>query len=163
MSRRLQVPDEIGKAVHEFLYYRDVETKAAPVKNKARDFIKGWLTLKNAVGKFVNGREDENGHRYYDLPEPLTIGEATYVAIQAQRKTSSSIDLDKTEELLKSKGGSAYDIVFKPVVERRFDEDALFALNQRGVITDEELDSLEVISTSYSLVPVKGDTVQDDE
>lgn len=155
--RRLPPPTDLGRAAHEFLYNRSVEAQATPLKNTARDLIKGWLTLKDQLGRFANGRVDENGHRYLDFDQPLTIGGETYTGIQAQRKTSAAIDLEKTEALLREKGGDAlYDVVFKREVIRTFDEDELFLLHQKGVISDEELDALETESESYSLVPVKG-------
>jgi hypothetical protein len=157
LTRRLSgPPTDLGKAAHEFLFYRDTEAKATPIKNAARDLIKGWLTLKDQLGRFPNGRVDENGHRYLDFDQPLVIGDVTYTGIQAQRKTSASIDLEAAEKLLREKGGEAlYDVVFKRQVVREFDEDELFVLHQQGVLTDDELDSLETETESYALVPVK--------
>lgn len=156
MARRAPTPpDDLTRAAHEFLHFRSVEAQATATKNKARDLLKGWLIMKNQ-GKMLNGRVDENGHRFYDFEQPLTIGEVTYTGIQAQRKTSSSIDLEATEKLLREKGGEKlYDLVFKRVVTREFSEDELFLLNQKGVISDDELDALETESESYSLLPVK--------
>lgn len=156
MTRRLSPPSDLGRAAHEFLYNRDIEATAIPIKNKARDLLKGWLTLKDQLGRFANGRVDENGHRYLDFDQPLTIGDVTYTGIQAQRKTSTSIDLEAAEKLLREKGGEAlYDLVFKREVVRTFDEDELFVLHQKGVLNDEELDGLETETESYALVPVK--------
>jgi hypothetical protein len=153
--RPLAPPDELTIAAHEFINFRQAESDVSKAKNRKRDLLKGWLTMKNALGKFVNGRVDENGHRYFDFAEPLTIGDETYTAIVAQRKTSSYLDEDAAAELLKSKGDSSYDMVFKRVVVREFNEDALYVLNQKGVITDDELDELTVEEESYSLTTVK--------
>jgi hypothetical protein len=155
--RRLAPPDNLGIAAHEFLYNRSVASTSETAKDQARDQIKGWLTLKNAAGAMPNGREDENGHRYLDFDEPLTINDVTYSGIQAQRKVVATIDLEETERLLREKDptGKLYDRVFKRVVERRFDEDELFVLNQLGVISDDELDALGTEHVSYSLLPVK--------
>lgn len=147
------IPDKLEQDVHLFLHYREVESEAKREKDGARDRLKGWVTLKNAAGKFVNGEEDENGNRVL----PWTVGGRKLVA---QKKTPAPfIDLDAAEALLRDKGGQAlYDVVFKRKVIREFDEDELFLLNQKGVITDEELDSLEVQGDpSYSLVVVSDD------
>ena len=156
MRRRLPPPSDLVKAAHEFLFERGNATQAEAAKNGARDILKGWLTMKDANGQRQNGRADENGHRYYDFDQPLTIGDVTYTGIQAQRKTTASIDLVATEELLREKGGdNLYDLVFKRKVIREFDEDALFTLHQKGALSDDELDSLETEDESFSLVPVK--------
>lgn len=149
-------PTDLGKAAHEFIYNRDVAADAGKAKDKARDLIKGWLTLVNQVGKMPNGREDENGHRYLDFDHPLTIGDQTYKGIKAQRSNPTPyIDLDAAANLLSDKGPEFYDQVFKRKVVREFDGDELYVLNQKGIISDEELDSLEVLGKpSYSLIPV---------
>lgn len=153
--RPLGPPDELIIAAHEFINYRDTAAEAVKLKDKKRDILKGWLTMKNAAHKFVNGRVDSDGHRYFDFAAPLTIGEYTYKAVVAQRKTSSYLDEDAAEVLLKSKGDSSYDLVFKRKVVREFDGDELYVLNQKGVITDDELDKLTVEEESYSLTTVK--------
>lgn len=153
--RPLAPPDELVIAAHEFINYRDLAAASVKVKDKKRDLLKGWLTMKNAAHKFVNGRVDSDGHRYFDFAKPITIGENTYTAIVAQRKTSSYIDTEATEALLRSKGDSSYDLVFPRKVIREFDEDKLYVLNQKGVISDDELTALTVEEESYSLTTVK--------
>lgn len=153
MHTRLSPPTELLKAAHEFLHYRGEETAAGKVKNSARDILKGYLTATGPDGEFVNGREDGEGHRYWDFEEPLVIGGTAYTGIQAQRRASSGIDLDAAEKLAKDKG--IYDQVFPEVVIREFDEDALFAANQEGKVSDDELDELEVLNETYAILPVK--------
>lgn len=149
MGRRAPlVPSALEQAAHKFLHYRDVKSDATREWEAARDQIKGWATLKNAVGNFVNGEEDENGNRIL----PWTINGKRLVA---QRKMPApETDLDKVEKLLREKGGQGlYDQVFKRKVIREFDENALFVLHQLGYFTDEEMDALEVQGEpSYSLV-----------
>lgn len=154
-ARLSLVPAPAERDAHMFLFYRDGAVTAGRLKDQARDSIKAWLTARDSDGKLVNGRADENGHRFYDLPQPLTINGVTYTAIQAQRKTSSSIDLDAAAELLKAKGPGFYDQVFRPVEVREFSEDDLFILNQTGVISDTELDALETEEETFALTAVK--------
>lgn len=133
------------EAVNGFLYNRSENERTGKERDGYRNALRDWL--------MTDGREDENGHRYLDFEDDLTIGDRTYKAICAQRRLSSSIDLDATEELVKAKG--LYDTVF-PVVEiRQFNEDALYAANQRGLLSDEELDSLITETETFAIVPVK--------
>jgi hypothetical protein len=157
MARRLPTapPDELMRAAQTLLYNRDEVARTTGLKDRARALLKGWLTMKDANGKFANGRVDENGHRYYDFPAPVTINDTAYTGIRAQRNTSSYIDIDAVAKLLKARADDSYDIVFKRKVIRQFDEDALFVLNQKGVISDDELEALTVEDEAYSIVPVK--------
>jgi hypothetical protein len=160
MARReMAVPTDQDRSAQQFIYYRDEETDAKARKEHERDKLKGWLTLQAQNGKFLHGREDENGHRYLDFDRPITIGETTYTGVVAQKKLPTPyIDLDAVEGLLNELDpeGKLYDMVFERVIERRFNEDKLYVLNQRGVISDEQMDALEVQGDpSYSLTVVK--------
>jgi hypothetical protein len=139
----------VDKAVHDFLYQRDAETFAATMKNRGRDSLREYIMDE----EHDDVRIDESGHRYLDLPDPLTFSGVTYTAICAQRRLSSSIDLDKTETLARELG--LFDAVFPIVEVREFDEDALYAANQRGLVSDEQLDSLISEQETYAIVPVK--------
>lgn len=153
MARRsliLSMPSEVEQDEHTFLHYRDVEAKAKAKKEAARDRIKSLLTHKNAAGRFIYGEEDENGNRSFDH---VIDG----VKVVAQRKVPTpTIDLEAAEALLREKGGEAlYDLVFKREVVRVFSEDDLFLLNQQGIVSDAELDALEVTGeATYALVVV---------
>lgn len=158
---------DLEKSAHEFLHYRDTTASGEKVRDRAKAVLKAWLTLKSAAGKMVNGDVDENGNRTLYFDEPLTIGETTYTGVQAQKKEATpAIDIDAAKELLLAKGANAsgegrddvyYDKVFKRRVIREFDEDALLVLNQKGVVSDDELDALLVSGEpTYALVVVKG-------
>lgn len=135
----------LTQAVHGFLYNRSEQERTGRARDNYRDILRQWL--------LEDGREDENGHRYLDFDDDLTIEGKTYRGIVAQRRISSSIDLDAAEELAKSHG--IYDDVFPVVEVRDFDEDALYAANQRGIISDEQLDALVTEHVTFAVVPVK--------
>lgn len=134
----------LQEAVNGFLFARSEEEEHKRRKERYRDALRTYL--------MDEGREDENGHRHADF-EPLTIGGKTYRGIAAQRRISASIDLDKTEALVRAR--DLYDVVFPPVTTRQFNEDALYAANQKGLITDAELDSLITENVTFAIVPVK--------
>lgn len=136
----------LAEAVNGFLFNRSEQERTGKARDRYRDALRSWL--------MTEGREDENGHRYLDLDgSGLTIGDHTYRAICAQRRVTSSIDLDATEDLCRELG--LFNEVFPVVPVRQFDEDALYAANQRGLITDEQLDSLITENVTYAIVPVK--------
>lgn len=149
--RQLAVPSELEQQVHTFLHNREAEANAQARKNAARDILKGWGTLKDATGKFVNGEEDDTGNRML----PWTVN-GKQLLLQ-KKSPAPYIDMDATEKLLRELDptGVLYDKVFKRTVIREFHEDELFVLNQTGVISDEALDALEVQGDpSYSLTVV---------
>lgn len=149
---------ELEKAAHEFLFRRHRASEEEARKNTARDTLKEWLTLRTDAGKMPNGDVDDKGNRTLYFDDPLVIGDVCFTGIQAQRKESApAIDLEAAEELLRAKGEQHYDQVFKRKVVREFDEDALYTLNQKGLVTDDELDDLlKIGEPTYALVAVKG-------
>ena len=133
------------EAVHGFLFNRAEQERTARMRDNYKFTLREWL--------MEDGEVDENGHRWLNFDEPLTIEGRTWRAIRAERRLSSSLDIDATEAKCKELG--IYDEVF-PVVEiRQFNEDALYAANQRGDISDEALDSLITETETYAIVPVK--------
>lgn len=145
-----EMPSSLTKLAHEFTYNRGVETRAKRAKEQARDGLKAFL-----LEDSEDMRLDENGHRYLDLETPIPDGDDLVLSIRAQRNVSSSIDLDKAAEVLRAKSPAVYDRVFKRVVIRQFDENELYAVNQAGLVTDDELDSMIVENVTYSLGTVR--------
>lgn len=135
------------KAVHGYLFSRSSENTAKTAKNKDGVYLRRFIT--------ENGREDESGHKYLDLDPPLTIDGVTYKAVKLERRASSSIDLEGAAALLTKKGQAEYERVFKAVTVEEFDENEFYLSNQRGVVTDDELDSVITEEATYALVPVK--------
>lgn len=135
----------LAEAVNGFLFNRAENKRTATMLDNYKFALREWL--------MEDGEEDSSGHRWLYFDDPLTVEGTTYRAIYAQRKVSVVLDESAAERKTKELG--IYDKVF-PVVEiRQFDEDALYAANQRGDISDEDLDSLIVETVSYAIVPVK--------
>jgi hypothetical protein len=148
-----EMPSSLTKLAHEFTYNRGVETRAKRDKERARDGLKAYLLESDPESEEF--RIDENGHRYLDLENPIPDGDDLVLSIRAQRNVSSSIDLDKAGDILRAKGPAVYDRVFRRVVRREFDENELYAVNQAGLVTDDELDSMIIENVTYSLGTVK--------
>lgn len=135
----------LAEAVNGFLFNRAEQERTTRMRDNYKFALRDWL--------MEDGEVDENGHRWLTFDEPMTIEGKTWRAICAQRRLSSSLDIDATEELCKALG--IYDKVFPVVSVRQFDEDALYAANQRGEISDEQLDGLITESETFAIVPVK--------
>lgn len=135
----------LTEAVNGFLFNRAEQERTGKQRDKYRDVVRQEV--------LTWGREDEGGHRWIDFDSDLTIEGKTYKAICAQRRVSSSIDLDATEALAKELG--LLDEVFPVTPVRQFDEDKLYALNQQGKITDKQLDGLITENVTFAIVPVK--------
>lgn len=133
------------EAVNGFLFNRAEQERTTRMRDNYKFALRDWL--------MEDGEVDENGHRWLYFDEPLTIEGRTWRAICAQRRLSSSLDIEATEAKTKELG--LYDQVFPVVSVRQFDEDALYAANQRGDISDEDLDSLITETETYAIVPVK--------
>lgn len=138
---------DLTKSIHTYLFNRSSEGFAKKQKTDAGNDLRQHI--------MENGREDENGHKYLDLNPPLAIDGVTYTAIKLERRVSSSVDLDATEVLMTKKGQVEYERVFKQVVVEEFDENEFYLANQRGIVSDDELDAVITEEVTYALVPVK--------
>jgi hypothetical protein len=145
--------NDILKAAHTFLFSRDQQQNYTEKRTDARDMLLEWLLTRGTDDEGC--RTDDRGNRYYDFTEPLFIGGTAYAGLQAQRRVYSEIDIGATEHLLRRLGTDPFDRVFRQVTIRQFDEDALYMLNQEGLVSDEDLDSLLIEKESWALVAVK--------
>lgn len=150
MSRVVRRPasavSDLLQAAHTYLHNRTVEADA---KKRKGDKKKG--PYKDIVEHLQeNGELDEStDSRYWYFDDPIN-GAAGFEWRCVPG--SQGIDEDKAQELAQEKG----------VVERVthtevvWDYDELYVLNQQGVITDDELDSVMVTEDpSWSLQVVK--------
>src|SRR6185437_7907376 len=96
------------EAVNGFLFNRAEQERTTRMRDNYKFALREWLMEEAEV--------DENGHRWLIFDEPLTIEGKTWRAICAQRRLSSSIDLDMVESWARDNG--FLDEIF-PIVERR--------------------------------------------
>jgi hypothetical protein len=156
-----------------FLQQNSIAAAANKLKNTARDEIKSY-TLPDEDKEELNPnnvRIDENGHRYYDFEEPVTIEGKTYTGLRNQRTVSSFVDMDKVREffdgtwqgdpdatLSEAEQARRADLklrVYKPVTTWEYDFEELYRLNQQGLLTDAEIDMLTSTSVTWALNAVK--------
>lgn len=149
MPRKVAALSPLGKSIHEFLYYRHEEAAAKrrkesaykPSKTAARD---------NIIVKAIinNGELDESTGSYtWKFNDPMVIVNKEVTALTWQRSTGYQINEDAAQELARAKG-----LVSKVThTETVWDYDEFYVLNQKGKITDDELDSLITESESWSL------------
>jgi hypothetical protein len=96
---------------------------------------------------------DEDGNFYYEFPDVIHLDETNFAGIMAQRRVSEYVDDDKAMELIKVHG--LEDRCLKSYMVTEIDYDALYACNQEGVISDEDIDSIIEVNENYALVKVK--------
>lgn len=101
--------------------------------------------LKNLVRTY--GETDANGHVTVTLPEPIQSGEETFTGLKAERHVSSSLDEEKVTEILEEKG--LLGQVQSQEIITYIDQDKLYALHQKGLISDDELDSMWVETETF--------------
>jgi hypothetical protein len=131
----------VGKLL-QFLALKD-EVK---VTSERLDALKKVLT-KHVVD---NGETDDKGHRNFILPTPLEYGEKSYTGFQQQRRVSQSFDTDVAEKVLKDKGLWDRAVVMVPEI----DQNEVMVLNQEGLLTDDELDSMFAERETFAFRPI---------
>jgi hypothetical protein len=151
MARTMSVP-AIVRAAHSYLFYRDEEAKAKKAKERAVEVLGD--KKRNLLKEYVDEHGTPNGKDYdWYFPEPITIGDFTYQGLRNQASEKHLFDDDRAQTLLAAKGLT--DRVRREVTTVEWDYDELYSLNQEGLLTDDELDSLLEIEVSYSLVVIK--------
>lgn len=149
-TRALRVSD-IMREAHRFLHYRTEEQQARREREAARDVLKKHLTARDEDGLPLHAREDGDGNLHLDFEAPLEIGGTRYAGVMARRSVSARIDVKAAEALAKDKG--VYDDVFPERVVREFDEDGLYLANQKGLLSDDDLDGLVAERVDYAMWP----------
>lgn len=97
-----------------------------------------------------DGDRDEKGSTFYALPMPLEAAGKNWKGIRREARTSVVLNEERALEFAKQNG--LWDDVVEMVPT--IDLDALYIAQQRGRITEEQLDSLFDTNTNYAFKPV---------
>ena len=136
---------------------------------KASDWLKD--RLKDALAEV--GEEDDAGHKWFDLPEPVEFKDHTgkvfqYVSLKRERRLTPARptpDPDKSEALLRKKGLWLTDAQEKMIRDLQValpnvtisvdvDVDAVASLYYKDVLTEKEYDALLVPQKeSFAFIP----------
>ncbi len=139
-------PETPLEKVRQFLTLKFQETQIVTRKNKLRDEVSAFVDQ--------TGEVDEKGSKFWKLPTPIEVNGQKFTEVKRERRVSTSLDTEAVETLVNSKG--LRDRVFKQVTQEVLDQDELYVLNQEGLLTDDELDSLWVTSESFAFKPLQG-------
>lgn len=122
------------------------------LKTESELIAKRQKNLRDALLAEVQstGIVDEKGSLYLALKRPIEMAGKVWRTLKAEHRESIRLDETAAEELLAEKG--LLERAQKTVV--MFDPDALYVLNQEGLLTDAELDSLMVSSESWAFKPL---------
>jgi len=142
MGRHVDAPLQTAHLYFKFL---SDELSAKKKRELYRDRLKDYIS--------ENCEPDENGNLTYEFPQPLFIDDIWYSGLQNQRRVSEYTDEDKAMELISRHG--LEDRCLIPVVTTEIDLDELYAANQEGIISDDEIDSIINAAETWALVKVK--------
>lgn len=139
------VPSDPLRLAHSYIYGSVRESREKKARDKFRDILKDYIASA--------GIEDENGNLCYVFDEPLYIEDDTYTGLQNQRRVSEYVNEDRAREVIERKGLESRCLI--PVTIMEIDLDELYAANQEGLISDEEIDSVIDHEITYALVKMK--------
>ena len=135
------VPEPLRRA-HLYLAALDDEATQKARREDHRAYLKEWL---------INTFEpNDKGDYVYEFPKPIGATKG----LMLQRRVSEWVDEDRARALVSRHG--LEDRCLTTVTSSVFDFDELYACNQEGIISDEEIDTILELSESYALVKVKG-------
>jgi hypothetical protein len=138
--------DSPAEDVRQFLTLRFQGDQITTRRNLLRDKISAHV---DQVGE-----TDEKGSKFWKLPAPIEVNGQKFTEVKRERRVSTRLDVEAVETLVAEKG--IRDQVFKPVTTEVLDQDELYVLNQKGVITDAELDALWVETETFAFKPLQG-------
>lgn len=139
------MPSDPLRLAHSYIFTSLTEAAEKKRREEYRDLLKEYIQSK--------GTEDENGNLCYIFDEPLFIEDGKYIGLQNQRKVSEFYNEKKAVKLIEDTGLKARCI--REVVTWEIDYDELYAANQEGLVTDEEIDSIMDHDVSYALIKMK--------
>lgn len=143
MSTIGPLPESL-KWVHNYFFAVDNEKSIKTDREKYRVLLKEFL--------FNNFDIDDRGNYYWEFDSPIkALDGIEYRGIMAQRRVSEYTDEEKLIKLLDAKGLTERCTQHIP----QLDLDEVFACNQEGLITDEEIESVLEYDETYSIVRVK--------
>lgn len=143
MSIRI-VPQE-ERWAHEYLFHSHVEETSKAERSTLRGKILPFLE--------ESGEPDENGNLTWEFPEPVSIEGKKFRGLMLQRRVSEYTDEDKALELIYK-----HDLQRRCIKERIVEDvdlDELYAANQEGIVSDDEIDSIIETTESWALTKVK--------
>ena len=144
MTDKKPLPEPL-RLSHLYLLSAHDEAELKKRKEDARTFLLPWLQ--------DNFAPDENGCYLYEFPDPINIDGVSYRGLMAQRRVSEFVNEDRAKEIIADHHEE--DRCLVPITELYVDYDALYALNQEGIISDEEIDSIIEPQETFALVRVK--------
>jgi len=126
--------------IAETMDYDQLKTR---IDTSKRD-LKDWI--------LDNCEQDESGNYVWDFDKPV-IGDKddSYRGLMLQRRVSEFIDEDKADEIIQAH--NLQDRCYTTIEVIDFDQ--LYACNQEGVVSDEEIDSILSFNETFALIKVK--------
>jgi hypothetical protein len=126
--------------IAETMDYDQLKTR---IDTSKRD-LKDWI--------LDNCEQDESGNFIWDFDKPV-IGDNddSYRGLMLQRRVSEFIDEDKADEIIQAH--NLQDRCYTTIEVIDFDQ--LYACNQEGVVSDEEIDSILSFNETFALIKVK--------
>lgn len=141
VKRRSTASSVVGKLLQFLVLKEEVATTT-----KRIDSLKKELT--EHVKE--HGETDDKGHRNFVLPAPVQHGEKTYTGFQQQRRVAQAFDDQVAEKILKDKGLWDRAVVMIPEI----DQNEVYVLNQEGLLSDAELDSMFAERETFAFRPI---------
>lgn len=133
------------RAAHKYLFCADEETRIVKEKNVSRDYLKTKIR--------ELGEPDENGNIIWYFDELLTLPSGTYTGLMLQRRVSEYTDEEIAKEIITE--NDLGDRCIKEEVIQVLDLDEIYACNQEGLLSDDQIDSMIVVNESFALVKMK--------
>lgn len=131
----------------QYIVDSDEEQTIKTRRSVLRDDLVKWIK--------ANCDRDENGNYIYEFDSPIRLDDNSYLGLMAQRRVSEFINEDRAWEIIDKYGAEVRAQCVDEVVTHELNLDMMYALNQRGIISDEDIDSILETNETFALVKLK--------
>lgn len=137
--------DTTTKLVHSYLFTVSEEDKLRKLRDNYKKQLSSLI--------IADDNKDDKGNYNLEFTEPLCINDTWYTGLQMQRRVSEYLNEEAAWKLIADK--HLHDRCIRVVTTEEIDLDELYAANQEGIISDDEIDSIIENDESYALIRVK--------
>jgi hypothetical protein len=156
---RRRRPGQFSQWMLTYLFHRKLEKEESTAKDAVKGSLKSYVQEHGEVRLDADGNEI-TGNIEYHLPKPVDAGGKLYYGMELRKSASITFDHEAALKLADSKNWKKSRYGHTEFV---IEQDAFYVANQKGDLTDDELDSLLVEGEpQYSLWPIEKERLDDD-
>ena len=141
-----------------FISHWSTARTAGKARDKARDVVKAWFARGGDPDHEIT--VNDNGSQILEFDEPLLLDGKKIAGLENRRTVTPELDLDLVDAWLETldedERQQLSKRLYKKVIDHVFQPDALYAMQQEGILSEDELDAMFTTSETWALCVTEG-------